>query len=240
VDSDRRELEDQLRHQSTRLGALLEAIVSGVAMLDQNGMCRVVNHGLTNLLGCESEDLINCSRSELQARLNVLFREADLLTPIAPSGTRTLTTRVPQPRHFILLWGEVVTPSGVPLGQIFTFRDVTRETALDRMKSEFIATVSHELRTPMTSIKGALGLVLGGAVGPVPEAQEELLSIAQNNADRLIRLVNDVLDLSRIESGRLDIQRVPIDLNGVVRLAVQELDSVRQGAADARFAHGHC
>jgi signal transduction histidine kinase len=99
---------------------------------------------------------------------------------------------------------------------------------VDRMKSEFIATVSHELRTPITSINGALGLVLGGATGPVPEAQEDLLKIARTNADRLIRLVNDVLDLSRVDAGRLDLRRETTDLNGAVKLAVQELDGVRR------------
>jgi PAS domain S-box-containing protein len=91
--TDRRDLEDQLRHQSTRLGALLEAIVSGVAMFDPAGRCAVVNHSLTNLLRCSADDLIGCTRAQLQDRLKVLFREDDLLAPTQPMGTRGLTTQ---------------------------------------------------------------------------------------------------------------------------------------------------
>jgi signal transduction histidine kinase len=139
-----------------------------------------------------------------------------------------VSSQEPHPRYFNLRWGPVVSPDQEQLGQIFTLRDITRETEVDRMKSEFIATVSHELRTPMTSIKGALGLVLGGATGPVAEEQRELLTIAQTNVDRLIRLVNDILDLSRIESGRLELRKVPAGINEVVLTAVRELESVRQ------------
>jgi signal transduction histidine kinase len=74
------------------------------------------------------------------------------------------------------------------------------------MKEEFIAVVSHELRTPLTSIRGSLGLVVGGAVGPLPAAAENVIRIALDNSDRLTRLINDILDLERIGAGT-----VPMD-----------------------------
>ena len=69
------------------------------------------------------------------------------------------------------------------------------------MKDEFVSVVSHELRTPLTSIRGSLGLLAGGAVGELPEGGRRMVDIAVENTDRLIRLINDILDIERIESG---------------------------------------
>ncbi len=86
-------------------------------------------------------------------------------------------------------------------GSVLTFRDISRRFALDRRKNEFISTASHELRAPLTSIRGALGLLAGGMLGEFSEKASSLLRIALVNSDRLVRLINDILDLERIESG---------------------------------------
>ncbi len=88
------------------------------------------------------------------------------------------------------------------VGSVLSFRDISQRYALDRMKDEFISTVSHELRTPLTSIRGALGLLTAGLVGEVSEKAANLLRIAVSNSDRLVRLINDILDLERMQSGR--------------------------------------
>jgi PAS domain S-box-containing protein len=87
------------------------------------------------------------------------------------------------------------------LSSVAVFRDVTHRHEVDRMKDEFVSVVSHELRTPLTSIRGSLGLLAGGAVGALPEAGARMVEIAVENTDRLIRLINDILDIERIESG---------------------------------------
>ena len=81
--------------------------------------------------------------------------------------------------------------------------DITDFKRIDRMKSDFISTVSHELRTPLTSIRGSLGLIAGGVAGVLPEQARSLVQIANANCERLIRLVNDILDSEKIESGYL-------------------------------------
>ena len=81
--------------------------------------------------------------------------------------------------------------------------DITELKRIDRMKSEFVSTVSHELRTPLTSIRGSLGLLAGGAAGSLPEAAAPLVQIAKSNCERLIRLINDILDTEKIESGKM-------------------------------------
>jgi PAS domain S-box-containing protein len=86
---------------------------------------------------------------------------------------------------------------------IAVIRDASERKKIDRMKNEFVSTVSHELRTPLTSIRGSLGLVAGGAAGQLPEHAMKLVTIAHNNSERLVRLINDILDMEKIESGKM-------------------------------------
>jgi GAF domain-containing protein len=101
------------------------------------------------------------------------------------------------------------------LGTVSIFRDITHEVEVDRLKSEFVATVSHELRTPMTSIRGYVDILLMGAAGAMNENQTHFLSIVKNNTERLNILVNDLLDISRIEAGRVTLAPQSLDLRDV-------------------------
>jgi signal transduction histidine kinase len=109
------------------------------------------------------------------------------------------------------------------LGVVSVFRDISREVAADRIKSEFVATVSHELRTPMTSIKGYADLLLLGAAGEITPEQRRFLEIVKNNADRLSLLVNDLLDISRMEQGGVELDIRQINLDEVVRDVVDAI-----------------
>src|SRR6202045_2195703 len=104
---------------------------------------------------------------------------------------------------------------------------------LDTVKDEFISTVSHELRTPLTSIRGALGLLSSGVIGDVDAKAQNLLRIAVTNTDRLIRLINDILDLERMQSGRAPLQIRRCSLR---ELAQQAIDSM-SAMADANTVH---
>jgi CheY-like chemotaxis protein len=115
-------------------------------------------------------------------------------------------------------------------GSVLSFRDISQRNALDRMKDEFISTVSHELRTPLTSIRGALGLLSSGMLGEVNEKAANLLRIAMTNSDRLVRLINDILDLERIQSGREPLTFKPIQLSDVVRQAIGDMQPVADSA----------
>lgn len=113
-------------------------------------------------------------------------------------------------------------------GRTWVFSDVSRlvdavkeAERLERLKSEFIATVSHELRTPLTSIRGALGLMVGGITGPLPPLAAEHAGLALKNAERLIRLVSDLLDLEKLQSGSLHLRLQKALLAPLVEQAVQ-------------------
>ena len=98
--------------------------------------------------------------------------------------------------------------------------DITERKKVDRMKNEFISTVSHELRTPLTSIKGSLGLIRSGVTGEMPPKLGTMLDIAYNNSDRLVRLINDILDIEKIEAGKMNFKMVNLDLVALIEEAV--------------------
>ncbi|ABF42504.1 multi-sensor signal transduction histidine kinase [Candidatus Koribacter versatilis Ellin345] len=99
------------------------------------------------------------------------------------------------------------------------FQDVTKRREVDRMKNEFISVVSHELRTPLTSIRGSLGLLAGGALRKDPEKADRMLDIALKNTERLVRLINDILDIEKIESGNIALNVQPLDAADLISQA---------------------
>lgn len=119
---------------------------------------------------------------------------------------------------------------GNQLGAVVVFRDVTERRAIERLKGEFVSTVSHELRTPLTSIRGALGLLSSGLLGPIAEKGQRMLEIAVTNTDRLVRLINDILDLERIESGKVELTRGTVDAQTVMDQAREGLQSIADEA----------
>ncbi|MEO8038501.1 MAG: PAS domain S-box protein [Betaproteobacteria bacterium] len=104
---------------------------------------------------------------------------------------------------------------------ISVIRDATERKRIDRMKNEFVSTVSHELRTPLTSIRGSLGLIAGGAAGAIPEQASKLVQIAHDNSERLMRLINDILDIEKIESGRMRFDLKAHELEPVLARSIE-------------------
>ena len=108
--------------------------------------------------------------------------------------------------------------------------DIRQLKEVERLKTDFVSTVSHELRTPLTAIRGALGLVLAGTTGVVASKTRDLLQIGLQNTERLIRLINDILDVERIEGGHLFVRREPCELATIVRTTVESLRTVAMEA----------
>jgi signal transduction histidine kinase len=179
------------------------------------------------MMECNEAELIGCRVHEL------------LHPPIAGCDSTCLTRRACQttegasgqdvyyrvngksyPVEFSLM---PMVEEGEPIGSVLSFRDISQRYALDHMKDEFISTVSHELRTPLTSIRGALGLLSAGLLGEVSEKATSLLRIAVANSDRLVRLINDILDLERMTSGRAPLAFRRISLDELVRQAIEAM-----------------
>jgi len=116
----------------------------------------------------------------------------------------------------------VATPildEGKIAGMVVAFQDISERRRLDKMKDEFISTVSHELRTPLTSLRASLGLIVSGSLDKRPEKQKQMLEVAIGNCDRLVRLVNDILDFDKVEKGVMQLQRAVIPVIDLLRRA---------------------
>ncbi len=111
--------------------------------------------------------------------------------------------------------------SGRALRLVGTNIDITERKRAEQLKSEFVSTVSHELRTPLTSIGGALGLVCGGALGPMPQAAQAMLEIAHRNSQRLMYLINDLLDMEKLEAGKMRFELREAELLPPVEQAIE-------------------
>ena len=149
-------------------------------------------------------------------------RSGAQITAIPPSAPAANASSVQGAPHD-LIDGQRV--SGRAVGVVVAFTDISERNALDRMKDEFISTVSHELRTPLTSLRAALGLVAGGALTERPDKMRQMMDIAIGNTDRLIRLVNDILDLERIGSGKVSLHAVNCPLSELFERAVTLLQT---------------
>jgi PAS domain S-box-containing protein len=103
-------------------------------------------------------------------------------------------------------------------------RDISDRKRVERLKDEFVSTVSHELRTPLTSIAGSLGLLVGGVTDALPDGPARLIAIAHANCQRLVRLINDILDVEKIESGKMKFDLAPLAL---AQVAERSIDAVR-------------
>lgn len=111
--------------------------------------------------------------------------------------------------------------AGNPLAFYGHIRDITERKRLEKLKEEFISTVSHELRTPLTSIRGALGLLSNGAAGALPDEAIKLTQVAERNSERLIRLINDILDMEKVSAGTLEVSTVQSSVSELVEQAVE-------------------
>ena len=122
----------------------------------------------------------------------------------------------------------IITPlrdeHGATAGFLGVIEDVSARYEVDRMKSEFTAVVSHELRTPLTSIRGSLGLILGAFAQSLPQKVRDLLEIAQSNSDRLVLLINDILDIEKFSAGQMRFDIETVNLGDIVRQAVESND----------------
>lgn len=200
--------------------SLLNSAVAPMFALDARERIFFANRALADLIGVGADSLPGKSLAELADLMDgaltspSLFKErvASLLADADSTTTELLEYRSHRRIHFKEVSQPVRGAKGEPLGRLFVYYEVTREKQIDQAKSEFISIVSHELRTPMTSVKGSLDLALGGFVGELSEELRELLGIAQNGCERLLRLINDILDLSKIESGHIQLYLRPMSL----------------------------
>ncbi len=217
--------------------SILESVGDGIWGMDLDGRITFVNPHGAEILGYTQEEmrgqsvhsLVHHSRrdgSPLPAEESPLFASLQGETPLHVDDD-VFCAKTAHPSRWNMSRAPLLQDGRVT-GTVVTFRDVTEHRRLDRMKDEFISTVSHELRTPLTSLRAALGLIAGGALAKRPEKVPEMLDIALGNCDRLVRLVNDILDFEHIGSGNLQLEKKEWSVFDLLRRA---MDLERSAAA---------
>ncbi|MBN2002185.1 MAG: GAF domain-containing protein [Anaerolineae bacterium] len=244
------ELYRLIREQAERLGAMLrtqqveaaknqailEGIADGVMVSDANGRVILFNAAAEHILSITRTQALGRFQDDILGLYGSAARDwleqVDVWKqdPKTHSTDKFLAHRLEVGRKVVSVHlSPVVTPRHEFLGVVSVFRDITAEVEADRAKSEFVSTVSHELRTPMTSIVGYVDLVVNGATGPLTDMQSNFLKKVKTNADRLTALVNDLLDISRIETGRIELQRAPVAIESIIE---QVMDLLRPKVAE--------
>nr|WP_229423446.1 PAS domain S-box protein [Massilia frigida] len=245
--SARRRNADEMKRLNRRLAetlslqhAILNSNNYAIIYVNVHGQVIMFNDGAQRMLGyseaemrTQSALLVLHDPVELEARVRAL--SAELGRPIRPGADLFIAkarerlpdesewtyirkdgSRLPVLLSISAIWDD----ENALAGFVGIAQDISERKKMESMKNDFISTVSHELRTPMTSIKGSLGLLAGGAAGEIPLRAKVLLDIASKNCDRLVRLINDILDVEKIESGNMRFEPVVQPLLPLVEQAI--------------------
>jgi PAS domain S-box-containing protein len=233
--------------EQERTRALVDASNDAILMLDSHGAATMINRRAKYFFGLAERDVIGRSPDQMRAMFKLIFEDSAAfdawLTPLLASTEERAVIELQvlraEPRLLQCFTAPVLDNQERLLGRMLVFRDITREREVEQMKTDFVSIVSHELRTPLTSIRGSLQLVLGRTAheSPLPPRTRELLDISLKNSERLIRLINDILDISKIEQGSIQLRRVALDPDDLCHAAAQEVAAFASGRDIAIEVH---
>ena len=242
--SERIENEKAIQASASRLQTVLNNVVDGIITINSKGIVQSFNPASENMFGYSAEEVIGNNIKMLmpspyqeehdgylesyqktnKAHIIGIGREVEGMRKDGSIFPMDLAVSE------MLIDGEAVY-SGI-------VRDITERKQMEKMKNEFISTVSHELRTPLTSIRGSLGLVMAETMGKLPGPVKEMLTITANNTERLLLLINDILDIQKIESGMMAFRFHSLDLHPFLEQAIQVNQSYAE-QYDVRFELKH-
>lgn len=230
--------------------AILDSANFSVISTDVDGVIRIFNKGAERMLGYSAGEVVGKETPAILHDVNEVVEKATQLSAelgheiepgfevfitharagIADESEWTYIRKDGSCFPVMLSVTAVHNVNGDIIGYLGIGSDLTERKKIDRMKSEFVSTVSHELRTPLTSIRGALGLVIGKGSADIPPKFLRLLETASRNSERLTFLINDILDLEKINAGKLEFQLESFNLKALVKRAIEE---------NGGYAHTH-
>ena len=217
-----KQAEFALRASHETFRAAHEGAPVGIALLDADGRFLKVNPALCALVAHTTDTLLAMTLADLIEGGDGAER---LMRPWTDPGNPVRSHEIRlRRRDGREVWVRArisrVRSSSDGAQMVVSFEDINAARELDRIRNAFISSVSHELRTPLTSIRGGLGLVLGMAASSIPDQSRDLLSIALRNCERLILIVNDILDMEKLAAGRMDLRQEWMDPAEVTRIAL--------------------
>ncbi len=232
VELQRRQMEaaEALREAELRSRLILDSAGDGIYGVDTDGRVTFVNRAGAAMLGYSQQALLGKSVHDLVHHTYpdgrpYPFERCPMYLALRDRETHYVTDEVlwhPDGSSFPVHYSSTpIIHDGVVQGAVIAFNDVSEHLRVEQMKSQFVSTVSHELRTPLTAIRGYVGLLLNGVAGQLPEQAMKMLGTAQSNTERLIRLINDILDMEKVESGRMEFFNRPVALTDLVHQALE-------------------
>jgi PAS domain S-box-containing protein len=231
----RLEQEKSLRdiaNEKSRTLTIINHMADGILVTDQQGIIVLHNPAVTRMLGLEEEsplgkNILEWTGNEDLARM--LEKILGIEGPHDQGISQELAWGDPPQNYFIAHAAPIRSGPEEVLGSVTIFNDITWLKELDQMKSDFVNMVSHELRSPLGAIRQKISLIAEGLTGEITEEQNQILNRVQNRIDGLIGMIRNLLDLSRIEAGRLVQQKeriiLPEIIEGVVELLAQEAET---------------
>ena len=253
VEAEQQKLDQRLRDQHFYTRSLIESNIDALMTTDAAGIITDVNRQMEALTGCTRDELIGApfknyftDPERAAAAIKRVLREKKItnyeLTARARDGKMTVvsynaTTFYDRDRT---LQGVFAAARDITerrhIEQMLQEKNLELESAksvaehtverleeVEQIKKGFLSTVSHELRTPLTSIRGSLGLLASGAAGPLPDHVVEIVALAERNAIRLMALIEDILDLERLETGKIELQMTRVPIASILRRAMESL-----------------
>jgi PAS domain S-box-containing protein len=228
--TERKKAETALRDSEAGFRAIIENMLGGLIVIEPSGFIELVNPAAEQTFGYEKDELVGKHLALLvppqagpDPRIYLKAAAGKALGRITEWEGRRKNGEV---FPFELSMFEFQTNTGHHLAG--SVRDISERREVERLKKEFLSTVSHELRTPLTSLRGSLGLLSGGALGDLSDEAREVVEIAERNCIRLIGLVNDILDLERLEAGRMELRIEDQQLSSILQRSVESVMGMAQ------------
>ncbi len=225
----RKQAETELRNLSTAL----ESAVEGISQFNPERRYIYVNQAYASMVGYQPQEMLGM---EWQQTIHPEDQEKVMTTyqKMLETGKAEVEARGVRQDDSVFDM-QVVMVKALDRqenykGYYCFVKDISHRREIERLKDEFVSVVSHELRTPLTSIRGSLGLVASGVLNTQPEKAQRMLEIAVNNTDRLIRLINDILDIERIESGKVAMTKQICNVTSLMHESVEEMRSMADQA----------
>jgi len=224
---------DQLTYERNKLESILMSIANGVVVCDNYDNVILVNNSALKMLELERKEILEtkvldyydtdgnlCFKEEINK-----FKE----TPLEDIESRPLDFQVSiNNRIFKTTISPIFAFHQEYLGYIIVLHDITKETEIDKLKNHFISNVSHELRTPVTVLRSYIDTLHNYSKEFDEETKQEFLSIMDQEADRLNRTVNDILDFSRLESPNVELEKVKTDIGPIIEVTVKSMRLIAQ------------
>ena len=229
--TERRRAERKLRESDMLLQAVMGSTSSFAYVRDLESRFLYVNQHYEQVFGFLSGEVLGKTVDEVFTPELAAYNRGKDQTVLSSSSDVRHEDEVYRPdtgHTYLVVRSVLCNEKGEPYGTCGVGTDITLRKRAEQIKNEFISTVSHELRTPLTSIRGSLGLLAGGVAGEMPERAKALIEIANNNSERLVRLINDILDIEKIESGNM---RFDMTRQRALPLVEQAIAATRDYAA---------